>query len=118
MITAEAQPATGELLVRLKGDVLSTNAALLGRDFAAALGRDGGAGTVTLDLFSARMVDSTGLNALFGMARLTKEKGRPFKFVVRHPAVQRVFAVARLDTLAPVEVRTRKKRAPAAPDGE
>lgn len=54
--------------------------------------------TLRIDLGSARMVDSVGLNLLVHVIKHVEQRGNRLELVIGHPSVARAIAFTRLDT--------------------
>jgi anti-anti-sigma factor len=89
------------LSLRVPGDLLSTNAdALRTEAFALLQPGDGLAEPWTkfvLDLSSARMIDSVGLNLVVALLKRVQKRGARMQVVYSCPHVLRTFAFTRLD---------------------
>lgn len=111
-MTTTREKRARDQVVRIKGDILSTHAKELSGTFGYALEEAARKDVreLTVDLTSARMVDSTGLNVLMTLVRGAREGGIPVRVIITSPAVRRVFEVSRLDQVVEVDFRERKKR--------
>lgn len=92
---------TNTLSLTFPGDVLSTNVDSLKQEAFALLEGDqlkqGNWKTLKLDLTSAKMVDSAGLNLLVSIIKLAKARGAAVRATVGNPNVYRTFIFTRLD---------------------
>ncbi len=110
MIPSTYNSETGELHVTIPGDVLSTNAEERASDITGLIQKHQGFQMLELDLTSAKMVDSMGLNMLLAMVNRTRQTGAKVKIVISNPLIQRVFQFARLGEIATIELRDKRRR--------
>lgn len=92
---------TKTLTVPVPGDLVSTNADKLRQDLhevlePAAAGQQAWQ-VVKLDLTSAKMVDSVGLNLIVTILRAVQKSGAKMQVVCSNPNVHRTFLFTRLD---------------------
>jgi anti-anti-sigma factor len=104
MVTGRFHKTAGELSVRVRGNIVSTNAERIGAAISGILKEHGTEAWrgLRLDLKSVKMVDSVGLNLILVLVRKLKADNRTVTIFVRESAVERVFQVAKLDTIVPV----------------
>lgn len=103
----QIDPVAQSLHLFFPGDVLSTNADNLQREFLTLIEttpvKTAGWTTLILDLSSAKMVDSVGLNLIVGLYKEAKRRGAKTRALVTSPHIRRTFAFTRLDTHIQVE---------------
>jgi len=106
------QPDSSELIIRLDSDLLSTNAESLAEDLDAALFAhvDAEWSSLVLDLYTARMVDSVGLNLLLALLRRLRERQRSLTVIISSEAIRRAFTTAHLDQHVAVVFKKRRQR--------
>jgi anti-anti-sigma factor len=99
------------LLVEIRDDVTSTQVPLLRRGLKGILDQtDPSSWTAFyLDIRSARMVDSMGINWLFAESVRVRELGRTMVIRISSPAIHRVMQFAGLDKLVVLKFRRRKQ---------
>ncbi len=94
-------PADQTLQLNYPGDVLSTNADKIRAEVLALLEtgpvKSAGWTTLVLNLTTAKMIDSVGLNLIVGLYKEAKKRGAKTSALIRSPNVQRTFAFTRLD---------------------
>lgn len=94
-------PAERTLQVDIPGDVLSTNAEQIRTEIAALFEspsvKSAGWSKLVLNLTSANMIDSVGLNVLVGLYKDAKKRGAQTSALIRSANIQRTFAFTRLD---------------------
>lgn len=100
----------GELRLKLRGDILSTNADHRAREIGAALEENDEVVLVIIDLNSAKIIDSMGLNMLLGIIKRAQEKGMRVEFHIASQSIKRLFDFARMEDLAVVRCRERRTR--------
>lgn len=101
----------GELLVlKIKGDILSTNAEERANQIGEALDSHREIKAVKLDMNAAKMVDSVGLNMLLGVIKTVIERGAEITFHISSPSIHRVFLMSRFDKLAKIHFREKRTR--------
>lgn len=112
MITHTLNASRATLDIKVKGDILSTNAEAMAHAFGEALrAYERETWTrVEVDLMSAKMVDSTGLNVLLGLIKAAKERQAQITLRISSPTVQRVFQFSRIDLMAEVLFKEKRKR--------
>lgn len=90
------------LLLTFPGDIVSTNAGALREQIFGILESDiiqrADWTTLDLDLRSAKMVDSMGLNLLVSIIKLARNRGGKVVGRVDNPNVQRALCFTRLNT--------------------
>lgn len=92
-------PARATLTFAVPGDVLSTTAAALRRQIAALLEASAGSpplGVLEIDLRTARMVDSVGLNLLVWAWKSAQARGAQLRVRLASPDIQRTLRFTRL----------------------
>jgi len=95
--------ASGPVLTHVfRGDLLSTNAAASQAEINRAMGADDRWRSIVLDLRSARIVDSVGLNLIVSIIRSAKPGGRSVRLLVSNQNVRRVLSFTRIDQHAEV----------------
>ena len=117
-----SSPADQVVLVRIAGemDILSVGE-FAGRMAALAIRP---ATHVAIDISGLGFIDSSGMNALVQAVRSIEDRGGSAVLAAPSPGTQRVFAIARLAQVVPVEedleaalVLRRTEREPGAGDG-
>lgn len=87
--------------LRVAGDLLSTNAEKVRRDFFAlihSLERNAPAWTCfQLDLSAAQMIDSVGLNLVVTILKEINSRRAALRILYANPNLQRIFQFTRLD---------------------
>ncbi len=112
MVSGELDRDSGSLSIKVKGDILSTNA----EDCAASIGgilkknAKTACRHLKLDLKSANMIDSVGLNMILGLIRNLQANGSEATIYISSPAVNRVFLFSRLNTIVNVVFKRRRRR--------
>jgi len=96
------EPVAQSLHLTFFGDVLSTNADNLQREFLAPI-KTAGWPTLILDLSAAKMVGSVGLNLIVGLHKEAKKRSAKTRALVTSPHIRRTFAFTRLDTHIQIE---------------
>lgn len=94
----------GTLQLKFDGDVLSTNVDTLRRDIFSAIEGDDDWTSLQLDLTSAKMIDSAGLNLIVSVLKNAKQKNATVKARISSTHIQRTFAFTRLDQQIQVEM--------------
>ena len=92
--------------VTLAGDLSSTTAEAARAALHAAVEADGGAGgarALRIELPTARLIDSVGLNVLVGIIKRVRASGGEVTIAVAHPSVERILTFTRLTTLIRLE---------------
>lgn len=94
-------PTDHSLQFDLPGDLLSTNAEQIRTEIFAVLDTDAVKTTtlskLVLNLQTAQMIDSVGLNLLVGIYKEAKKRGAKTTALIRSANIQRTFAFTRLD---------------------
>jgi anti-anti-sigma factor len=110
-IHGRVDPVKRRLLVEIKDDVTSSQVPLLRRGLKEILDEapTDSWTALYLDLRSARMVDSMGVNWLFAESVRVKEFGRTMVIRISSPAINRVMQFAGLDKLVVLKFRRRKQ---------
>ncbi len=92
---------TGTLTFTFPGDVLSTNVDALRQTAFGLLEsspiKTAAWTTLRLDLTSAKMIDSAGLNLIVSVVKAAKSRGAAVRATVGNPNVYRTFIFTRLD---------------------
>lgn len=97
------------LHAEITGDITSTTAPTLRKDLFDLLDHElantsANWRTLRLDLTSAKMVDSVGLNLLVAVIRRVKENQRQVSCVISSTHVHRTMKFTRLDTMMQIEM--------------
>lgn len=102
MPTTSTAPLADRVHVIIPGDLTSTSfeSAKLAifQAMADADARHDHWRALRIDLGSARMVDSVGLNLLVHVIKHVEQRGLQLEIVIGHPSVARAIAFTRLDT--------------------
>ncbi len=90
------------LTLQFPGDVLSTNAEVLRQEVVGALEsptlKTADWQTLKLDLSSAKMIDSVGLNLIVSLIKTAKSRSARVVGLISNPSVQRALVFTRLNT--------------------
>lgn len=105
MITTEFNEDKGILTLTLDQDLLSSNAESSQTAFEKALARAPKYKGFRIDLCQAKVVDSVGLNLLFGLLHRAQELGAEPCVVVTRGPLERIMQVARIDKIFKVEIK-------------
>ena len=91
----------GALQLAVAGDILSTNVDSLRSEIFSVIGQgEDGSGdwrSLELDLTSAKMIDSAGLNLIVSVLKNAKQRGAAVSAKISSTHIQRTFAFTRLD---------------------
>lgn len=111
IISGRVDVAKKRLLVELKDEVISTQVPKLRRGLIEILDNadPGDWKTLYLDMRSARMVDSMGINWLYAESVRIAESGKSMVLRVSSPAINRVIQFAGLDKMVTLKFRRRKQ---------
>ena len=112
MVTGELDEEQRTLSIRVRGDILSTNAEACLSSASDILRKERAKEweKVSLDLNSARMVDSVGLNAIIGLVKNLQAQNKPVTVYISSAAVHRVFLFSRLDTIVNIVFKAKRRR--------
>ena len=101
-----------KLTITLKGDILSTNAEEFSGNINRLLKKHKLAGwdELKLDLNSARIIDSMGLNMILNIVKQVQAAGKSMKIHISSSAIQRVFQFSRLDQAVEIAFKKRRRR--------
>lgn len=95
-----------QLTLTVKGDLLSTNAEQRHEEIMELLQKSNEPREhVRLDLGTAKMIDSVGLNLLLGVVRFVREEGSKVSLRITSPSVNRVLAFSQFDRVAEIDFR-------------
>lgn len=110
-ISCKLDERKGRLHITINEDVTSTSVANLRSAFLEFLEKHGSANwkSLYLDIRSARMVDSMGMNWIFAETLRLKENHREMVVRISSPAIHRVMQFAGMDRIATVKFRRRKQ---------
>ena len=98
-----AHPTLNEqsITIHVRGDLISTNAEAVRNEANGLLGTADGPSrqwtALILDLTTAQMVDSVGLNLIVTLLKRVQQCGAKMRIVYTSPNVMRTFAFTRLD---------------------
>jgi anti-anti-sigma factor len=111
IISGRVDVAKKRLLIELKDEVISTQVPKLRRGLIEILENADPADwkTLYLDMRSARMVDSMGINWLYAESVRIAESGKSMVLRVSSPAINRVIQFAGLDKMVTLKFRRRKQ---------
>lgn len=104
MITTAYDEPQKTLTLTVDTDLLSSNADRAQANFERALSKTQTFAHLCVDLCRCKMVDSVGLNLLFGLLHRARELGAKPTVRVCKGALEHVMRVARVDKLFGVEV--------------
>lgn len=94
-------PKTGVLTITIHGDLVSTSADQIRTQMNAVLAApappDAAWRLLRLELLTAKMVDSVGLNFLVSILKAVQKNGARMQLVYTNPNVHRTFLFTRLD---------------------
>ena len=93
-----------------KGDILSTNAEESVEAISRALTDNPEATDIQVDLRTARMIDSVGLNVLIGLIKQTRDRPATVTLRISSPSIKRLFDVSHIHELAEVDYSPRRQR--------
>ena len=100
-MTSNLDSKEQSLTLRVAGDLLSTNAESVRNEITSLLGASGAAppkwNLFRLDLASAKMVDSVGLNLVVGLLKQVQKQGAKLQITYSSQNILRTFAFTRLD---------------------
>ena len=110
-LSARVDERKGRLLLEIPGDVTSSQVNELKHELRAILGQHGSENwsDLYLDMRSARMVDSMGINWLFAEAVRLREEKRSLVIRISSPAINRVMEFAGLNKVTLIKFRRRKQ---------
>jgi anti-anti-sigma factor len=94
------------LILRIEGDVLSTNADSIRKvvnDFLERPAEIAGMKGFTVDLLTAKVIDSVGLNLIVELLRACRQAGCRLQVRHRNANVQRILMFTRLDQMLDVQ---------------
>ncbi|MGF1484865.1 MAG: STAS domain-containing protein [Opitutales bacterium] len=97
-------------LLRVKGDILSTNAEERIGALAEEIAARPICSRLTIDLRSAKMIDSMGLNALLSVIKQARASGAEVTLEISSRSIERLFRLSHLDAIATVELKDRRRR--------
>ena len=111
LISGVADERKRRLLVEVHDDVTSTQVPLLRKGLMEILEANANANwkALYLDIRSARMIDSMGINWIFAETVRLKSEKKQMVIRVSSPAVNRVLQFAGLDKVVTVKFRRRKQ---------
>jgi anti-anti-sigma factor len=111
IISGRVDVAKKRLLIELKDEVISTQVPKLRRGLIEILENADPSDwkTLYLDMRSARMVDSMGINWLYAESVRIAESGKSMVLRVSSPAINRVIQFAGLDKMVTLKFRRRKQ---------
>ena len=111
MISKVQSETADSLTLCVKGDLLSTNAEERGSAILRMLSEEPDNWTeLVLNLNSAKMVDSVGLNMLIALNRRLERRDKRLKLLISSPAVHRVVLFTRLNQIAEVVYKERRHK--------
>jgi anti-anti-sigma factor len=100
-MTPNLDPKKETLTLRVAGDLLSTNAEAVRNEITGLLEAAGATpqkwNVFRLDLSSAKMVDSVGLNLVVGLLKQVQKQGAKLQVTYSSQNIFRTFAFTRLD---------------------
>lgn len=113
MVTSDFKENDRLLILKIKGDILSTNAEERAEQIGQLLHQHQDYDVVRLDMNTARMIDSVGLNMLLGVIKMLREqKAAEVILQIASPSINRVLNMSRFDQLAKIRFRERRSRKP------
>jgi len=110
MQTVSCEMLSGESLLKMTifGDVISTNVDELQKKVTEVLQgtsvSQGGWNQFVLNLTSARMIDSLGLNLILSIVKKMKINEANIKILIANSTVHRTFLATRMDKIAEIEL--------------
>lgn len=110
MISTDFKPDDQILVLKFKGDLLSTNAEERAGQIGMIFSSHPDFKIVKLDLNAAKMVDSVGLNMLLGVIKTVIERDAEAVLHISSPSINRVFLMSRFDKLAKIHFREKRSR--------
>ena len=111
IINGKLDERKGRLLLETDVDITSTHVPVLRRgmmDFIEST-ESSAWKFLYLDLRTARIIDSTGVNWLFAESVRLREEGKQLVLRISSPAINRVFEFAGLDKVVTLKFRRRKQ---------
>ncbi|OIO58560.1 MAG: hypothetical protein COZ46_04390 [Verrucomicrobia bacterium CG_4_10_14_3_um_filter_43_23] len=102
MIQSKIIPESQHLCITIDGDLLSTNVKTYGTYIKRTLDEEIGYKAVAVDLNSAEILDSVGLNMLVSLAKILAEKSVILKIFVSSPSILKVMRFSRIDKVAEI----------------
>ena len=111
MMTGCVDERKRRLLVEIQDDVTSTQVPELRKSLLSILDQNRTAdwNALYLDMRTARMIDSMGLNWLFAESVRLKDEKKKLVVRISSPAINRVMQFAGLDKLVTLKFRRRKQ---------
>ncbi|HSH09287.1 MAG TPA: STAS domain-containing protein [Oceanipulchritudo sp.] len=111
LIDAHVDERKGRLIVEVRDEIISTTVPELRRNMVQVYDQEGFDSwkSLYLDIRTARMVDSMGVNWLFAESVRLREHKKTMVLRVSSPAIFRVIQFAGLDKLVVVKFRRRKQ---------
>jgi len=110
MISSDFKQDDQLLVIKVKGDILSTNAEERADQIGSIFAEFPDFKKVKLDLNTAKMVDSVGLNMLLGVIKTVVDRGAEIVLHISSPSIHRVFLMSRFDKLANIHFREKRSR--------
>ena len=112
MIKGVLNRSKHNLTITLKGDVLSTNAEEFSDNINRIIKKHKPANwdELKLDLNSARIIDSMGLNMILNTVKQVQAAGKSMKIHISSSSIQRVFIFSRLDKAVEIVIKKRRRR--------
>lgn len=111
MITGKLDKRKRRLNVEVKAEITGTSTQFL-RDGMAKLRKTHPPeewDVVYFDMRNARIIDSMGLNWVFGESRWLKELNKPMVIRIASPAILKVMEFSRMDKVATIKFRRRRQ---------
>jgi len=108
-VAAKDDAGASPVKIALKGDLLSTNADAGTQTLHEALEGTRAGQRFVVDLRTARMIDSVGLNTLLGFIKRVNERGGAVTLRIGSPSVKRLFDISFLHELATIDYRPRAR---------
>ena len=110
MVTAFHDTDNESLILVVDGDVLSTTAETCVAEIEERLSEHNSRKwrNFQLDLRTARMVDSVGLNVIITLVKKMLKKKKPMKIYIASPSVKRVFEFSHLGKYVDIVFKKRR----------
>ena len=110
MISHELKPDDQLLVLKVRGDIISTNSEERADQIGKIIESNPGFKKIKLDLNSTKMIDSVGLNMLLGLIKTILEMKAEIVLHISSPSFHRVFLISKLDQIAKIHFREKRSR--------
>lgn len=110
MVSSDLKKDNQLLVLKVKGDILSTNAKERAEEIGNLIVKHKEVSAVKLDINAAKMVDSVGLNMLLGIIKTVRENEAELVIHISSASINRVFLMSRFDKLAKIHFREKRTK--------